>query len=184
MSLKKSRQIEGGQTHKSKLKKMKNKECHFTIVQQLMLITIGLFSLSLIQDGIAIGIIFTYKLPEVVWGLMNISIWLKILTTFTVITVSVFQYLFDHASYIMAIWMEILLVCGLIQIPTMLATYSTSSSEHFEMEIHAGHIIFFFIYLVTFITEWSFVASNFKLVLEEFRQLQESPQNSPSLIQQ
>ena len=161
---------------------MKTKECHFTILQKLMLITIGLFSLSLIEDGIAIGIIFTYKLPDAVWGLMNIAIWLKILTSFTVITASVFLYLFDQAAYLMAIWMEILLVCGLVQVPAMLATYSSNSSEHIEMEINVGQVIFFFIYLVTFITKWCFIVSNFKITLSQVRKLQENPENSENLI--
>ena len=153
-------------------------EKQFSILQNIMLVTIGLFSISLIEDGIAIGLIFTYKLPQVVWALMNISIWLKIISSFTVVTISVFLYLFDQI-FIAALWMELLVVCGMLQICTMLATFSTSSSEHFEMEINAGHIVFYFIYLVTYVTKWSFIASNFSTVFTQLRKLQKE---SESLI--
>ena len=150
------------------------KQC--SILQKVMLVTISLFSISLIQDGIAIGLIFTYKLPEVVWALMNISIWLKIITSFTVITISVFLYLFDQIL-ITALWLELMVVCGMVQICTMLATFSTSSSEHFEMEINAGHIIFYFIYLVTYIVKWCFVASNMCTIFTLLRKLQKESES-------
>ena len=148
----------------------------FSILQKITIVTIVLFSISLIQDGIAIGLIFTYNLPDVVWALMNISIWLKIITSFTIVTVSIFLYLLENI-FMMALWLELMVICGMVQICTMLATFSTSSSEHFDTEINASHVVFYFIYLVTYIIKWFFVGTNYSTVLTRFRKLQKESES-------
>ena len=140
----------------------------YPIKHKIMAVSIILFSIGIILDLAAFGILFNYKkLPIEVHTVLYFCLWIRIICSIGIICLSITIFVAQRNDLILIVWIESCFLSGLVQILTLASQFSAGSSEHFEIE-KTGHGIFFFLDLLIHIICYSFVSSNYKTIAKIF----------------
>ena len=131
---------------------------------EVLVSTMVQFILSILLDLVAIGLVFGLKLPSHSSILLTITLSLRILSSMPIIVGSFWAIRKPNERFILALWIQCCITCGIIQISTMSVTLFASVPQNSTIPVLTTILIFFFCYIVQFIVQWIYVVCNAKKI--------------------
>ena len=131
---------------------------------EVLVLTMVQFILSILLDLVAIGLVFGLKLPNHTSILLAITLSLRILSSTPIIVASLWAIRKPNERCILAVWIQCCITCGIIQISTMSVTLFASVPQNSTIPVLTTIMIFFFCYILQFIVQWIYVICNAKKI--------------------
>ena len=109
---------------------------------EVLVLTMVQFILSILLDLVAIGLVFGLKLPSHSSILLTITLSLRILSSMPIIVASFWAIRKPNERCILALWIQCCITCGIIQISTMSNTICKCPTKFHDSRVEHNFDIF------------------------------------------
>ena len=134
---------------------------------EVLVLTMVQFILSILLDLVAIGLVFGLKLPNHTSILLAITLSLRILSSLPMIVTSFLAIRKPNERCILAIWIQCCITCGMLHISTMSVTLFASVPQNSTIPVKNTILIFFLCYIIQFLVQWIYIVCRAKKIYFE-----------------